>query len=217
MKRCQGSRGGGDVGSGTGSLSRPESGPGSSGACTSGITGSTGFALAADFADLRGGGSGLVGSRHRRRDRDRLGGRPQWRRGDLDHRTADADLGQRQLPCEAVEPPVRRHRQPALGHHAVGGPHRIAGRAHGAAHPFAHAAFVAVLGSPRSPPSAWRPAASAPTDTAPAPRARRRIRAHRARRAPPPARLRAGPAPCRRVSACASRRSRALSPSRKFA
>src|ERR1700690_1109902 len=59
MKRCQGARGGGDVGSGTGSLSRAESGPGSSGACTSGITGSTGFALAVDFTDLRT-GSGLV-------------------------------------------------------------------------------------------------------------------------------------------------------------
>src|SRR5665811_1847454 len=60
MKRCQGARGGGDVGSGTGSLSRAESGPGSSGACTSAITGSTGFGLAADFADLRGAGSGLA-------------------------------------------------------------------------------------------------------------------------------------------------------------
>src|SRR6185437_2276355 len=54
MKRCQGT-GGGVVGSGTGSLSNAESGPGSSGACTSGITGSVGFAWTAGFADLRGG------------------------------------------------------------------------------------------------------------------------------------------------------------------
>src|ERR1700690_4663864 len=60
IKRCQASRGGGEVGSGTGSLSKAQSGPGSAGACTSGITGSTGFGLAADFADLRGGGSGLA-------------------------------------------------------------------------------------------------------------------------------------------------------------
>src|SRR3974390_2913438 len=51
-KRCQGERGGG--GSDAGSLSTTGSGPGSSGACTSGITGSTGFALAAcaGFADF---------------------------------------------------------------------------------------------------------------------------------------------------------------------
>ena len=61
MKRCQGPRAGGVEVSGTGSLSSPESGPGSSGACTSGITGSTGFGFAADFAALRtGGGSGLA-------------------------------------------------------------------------------------------------------------------------------------------------------------
>src|SRR5665213_290786 len=54
MKRCQGASGGGVVGSGTGSLSKAESGPGSSGACTRGITGSTGLVLAAGFAVLRG-------------------------------------------------------------------------------------------------------------------------------------------------------------------
>src|ERR1019366_6708321 len=57
MMRCQVSPAGGVDGSGTGSPSRPESGPGSSGACTSGITASTGFAFAADlapdFTDLR--------------------------------------------------------------------------------------------------------------------------------------------------------------------
>src|SRR5665213_3784510 len=61
IKRCQGARGGCVVGSGMGSASRFKSGPGSSGACTSGITGSTGFVLGiffgagltALFADLR--------------------------------------------------------------------------------------------------------------------------------------------------------------------
>src|SRR5665213_297380 len=65
IKRCQGARGGCVVGSGMGSASRFKSGPGSSGACTSGITGSTGFVLgvvlgvflgaglAALFSDLR--------------------------------------------------------------------------------------------------------------------------------------------------------------------
>src|SRR6516225_687845 len=54
-KRCQAERGGGG-GSGADSLSTTGSGPGSSGACTSGITGSTGFALAAfaGFADFPG-------------------------------------------------------------------------------------------------------------------------------------------------------------------
>src|SRR5471032_560633 len=63
MKRCQVSLGGGDDGSGTGLPSRPKSVPGSSGACTSGITASTGFdvatTLAVDFTDLRTGRSGI--------------------------------------------------------------------------------------------------------------------------------------------------------------
>ena len=152
-----------------------------------------------------------------RRDRDRRGGRPQWRRRDLDHRPRDADLGQRHLPGEAVEPPVRRDRQPALGHHAVGGPHRIAGRAHGAAHPFAHAAFVAVLGL-----------LDLRHQRGDAPRRRRQIRRQRrardgefariergarhGKRAFELARHHVGASFCMRAS-----RSRALSPSRKFA
>ena len=50
------------------------------------------------------------------------------------------------LPLEGVEPPGhRRDRHPALRHEAVGGPGRIAPRMHRARHPFARAAFVAVL------------------------------------------------------------------------
>src|SRR5664279_548202 len=90
MKRCQGARGGGDVGSGTGSLSRAESGPGSSGACTSAITGSTGFGLAADFADLRGGGSGLACGTGDATTIGAAAGDPVW--------TADGVVSERWLP-----------------------------------------------------------------------------------------------------------------------
>ena len=210
--RCQVSPAGGAEGSGTGSPSSARIGPG--------IVGRV------HQRDHRLGRLGLGG-----RLVGRLGGfarrgfrRPAWprsrrglastrpsarlgaarRRRDLDHRPADADLGQRQLPFEAVEPAVGRHRQPALRHHAVGGPHRIAGGAHGAAIHSRTRPVVAVLGFLDLRHQRRRRAASAPRDRAPALRARSGIRAHRARRAPPPARPRAGPAPWRRASACAS-------------
>jgi len=62
-------------------------------------------------------GRGYVDRRLRRRGRRRH----------FDDGAADADLGERHFPFEAIEPAVRRDRQPAIRNHAIGGPHRVAG------------------------------------------------------------------------------------------
>ena len=216
--RCQVSSGGGEVGSGTGSPSRPNPGPDRPAHAPAGSPARPAWP---------GGGLGRGFRRLARRPASgaRLPGGATATARQAGWRRRSASITGRLTPISAsgtfhsiaVEPPIRRNRQPALRHHAVGGPHRIAGRAHGAPHPFAHAAFVAVLGLL----DLGHQGGDAPRrrrqDTAPAPRARRQIRARRARRAPRQSRLRAGPAPwsasfCMRVS-----RSRAQSPKRRLA
>ena len=225
------------VGSGAGSRSGAGSGPGSSGTWMSGITASTrggdgGRGGASEgarpgtLASDGGGGTSFAVLRSLAcggSDSDAVitGDVAAAREVDLhfdNRRVVAANLRDRHPPLERIEPAAgRRDRHPAVRHHAVGGPRRIARRPQRARHPFARAAFVAVLALLDLAPSVRRRAASAPATAASALRAPPRTRARRARRAPPRARLSGWPGVSRASVSTRANRSRAESPLRRCA